>query len=200
MAKIAALVTTLKQTDWQTWVAWSGGFCGCTIATLLAWDIFQGHTPVNGATWLMVLVLDALGLFLLVKAGHHWPPLQIGWTVAATLIFAAVLYTGQAWAWGVVEYSSIAGCLCAALLYFKGGKAIWALYAYLVATYISIIPQAVDYWQEPRPETLYIWVWSATGCALALIGLKREERDQAHMLVPAACLLLNSIMAILVLR
>ncbi len=172
----------------------ASGILGFIIPTYFAWTIYQENIPQNLATWSMILLLDFLGLILVYKDGNKKPFLQIGWCVAATCIVLSILFSNSPWQWGTIETVSVAICLLAVVLWLTMSAHI-ALYAYLVAFFVSSVPLAMDFWYHPQPGTLWVWLWTIGTCGLAIYGA--EKRDMAHTIVPWGAIILNSILAIL---
>lgn len=170
------------------------GVLGFVVPTYFAWTLFKTHVPQNIATWGMVFILDFLGLVLAYKDGNEKPYLQLGWAVASVCILVAVVLSGNPIGWGRTETISVILCSIAIVLWItESARA--ALWAYMAAMYASFFPLMTDYWHEPQPDTLWLWLWTIIGCLLAVLGA--EERDFAHIFVPWAALSLNVIITIL---
>lgn len=174
------------------------GILGFLVAVGFAVDIaMQRVGPQNIATWSMVLALDFIGVVLAFRAGNRKPWLQVGWAMAATLIVAAILFRQHVWEWGWIETASALAFLLALCLWWWKSAA-HGLGAYMLAMYISCIPQGIDYWNTPQPETAYVWLGSAFASFLAVAGAPKH--DYAHVFVPWAAIILNVGFTILVLR
>ena len=170
------------------------GVLGFIIPTYFAWTLYENNTPQNVATWGMVLVLDGLGLILAFKGGNEKPYLQLGWAMAALCIFAAVLLNGNRVMWGWTESVSVLLC-CAAIVLWITKSALVAQWAYMAAMYISFVPLMADYWKEPQPETLWLWLMTIVSCLLAVLGAKKY--NFANLFVPVAATGLNVIITFL---
>lgn len=164
------------------------GVLAFVIPGIFAVDIYVHHLHLNFATWLMVLLLDVLGFLLALKAGNKRPYLQFGWMAAAILIIIAILMNGSSWEWGPIESLSFLFCIVAVIFWLMR-SATSGLWFYLIAIYISFIPQAVSYWHSPDTSTWYLWAGSVFTCILAIIAA--EKHDSAHVLTPWACVILN---------
>ena len=142
----------------------------------------------------MVFVLDLLGLILAFKDGNKKPFMQLGWALAAFCILLAVILNHNQITWGWTEISSVfLGVVAIALwLMWSAEKALWA---YMVAMYLSFVPQAVDYWKEPQPDTLWLWLMSIATCLFAVLGA--EKYNFANLFVPVAAAILNVAITIL---
>jgi len=171
-----------------------GGLLGFIIPTCFAWTLFVSHVPQNIATWGMVFVLDFLGLVLVYKDGNKKPYLQIGWAFASICILSAVAISGNPIGWGQTETISVILCGVSIVLWITM-NARAALWAFMVAMYISFVPLMVDYWEKPQPDTLWLWLWTIISCLLAILGA--EKRDFANTFVPWAAIGLNAIISIL---
>ncbi len=170
------------------------GALGFIIPTYFAWTLYISHEPQNIATWGMVFVLDALGLILAYKGGNKKPYLQIGWAMAAFCIFVAVILNGNIASWGWTETVSVTLC-CMAIVLWITKSALVAQWAYMTAMYISFVPLMADYWRQPQPDTLWLWLWTIASCLLAILGA--EKRDFANTFVPWAAIGLNTIITVL---
>jgi hypothetical protein len=178
----------------KKWLVLLSGILAFLIPTYFAWTVYQQNTPLNIATWLMVLLLDGLGLFLSIKDGNKRPYIQIGWTMAALCIVLAITVNNNPWHWGTMETVSLMLCMIAIVLW-RTLSARTALWAYMGAFYISFFPQIVDYWYSPQPDTLWLWLWTVGTCALAIIGA--EKRNFTNTFVPWGGLALNGLIAVL---
>jgi len=172
----------------------ASGILGFLIPAYFGWTLYITHTPQNIATWGMVLVLDALGLTLAYKDGNKKPYMQLGWALAAVGIFGAVVSSGNEIDWGWIETISVLLCGEAVVLWITM-SARTAQWAYMAAMYISFLPQMVDYWKVPQPDTLWLWLMSLVTCLLAILGA--EKRDFANTFVPLGAGILNLIITVL---
>lgn len=173
------------------------GLIGFFVPALFALDIYKNHLSQNVATWGMVLAIDFLGLLLAYKAGNKRPLLQAGWCVASVLILLAILSNDGLWHWGWVETISVA-CGITSIWLWQAKGAEFGMWPYMLALYISFVPQGVDFWKQPQPETLWLWGWSIVGCIFAIIGA--EKRDFANTFIPWGAAILNVGISIIVLR
>ncbi len=170
------------------------GILGFIIPTYFAWTVYQSDTPQNIATWSMILLLDFIGLVLVIKDGNKKPYLQIGWAAAALCIVLAITLGNSPWHWGWTETASLVLCGIAVLLWLTMSARV-AIWAYMTAMYVSLVPLMVDYWYKPQPETLWLWTWTVGTCLLAIYGA--PKRDFTNTFVPWAAIVLNAIIAIL---
>lgn len=170
------------------------GALGFIVPTYYGWTLYENHSPQNVATWGMVFVLDMLGLILVLKDGNQKPFLQIGWALASICILSAVLLNGSPLGWGRTETISviIASIAIAIWLTWSAEKALWA---YMVAMYVSFYPLMADYWDTPQPDTLWLWLMTVVSCLLAILGA--EKYNFANLFVPIAAIILNIIIAVL---
>lgn len=175
----------------------ASGILAFAAPTYFAWTVFQQAIPQNVATWGLTLLLDALGLFLAVKAGNRKPWLQLGWFLAAFCILAAVLLGNSPWHWGVVESVSVVFCLIAIVLWLTLSPQA-AIFAFITAFIIASIPLMVDYWRVPQPSTTWLWVVTVFTCALSIYGA--EKKDVAHTAIPAGAILQNAFFVFLCVR
>lgn len=170
------------------------GILAFVIPTYFAWTVYQSNTPLNVATWLMILLLDFIGLVLVIKDGNKKPYMQIGWAAAALCIVLAITLGNSPWHWGWTETTSLVLCGVAVLLWLTLSARI-AIWAYMTAMYVSFFPQLLDYWHEPQPDTLVLWIGTVITCLLAIYGA--PKRDFTNTFVPWAAILLNAITAVL---
>lgn len=170
------------------------GVLGFVIPTYFAWTLYADQVPQNIATWSMVFVLDVLGLVLAYRGGNPKPYLQLGWAFAAFCILVAVVLNKSPFKWGWTESASVVlGCVAIVLWLTMNARV--AQWAYMAAMYISFVPLGVDYWKEPQPETLWLWLMTIASCLLAILGA--ERRDFADTFVPWAAIGINVIITIL---
>lgn len=172
----------------------ASGLLGFFITTLFAWTIYRDNIPQNVATWTMIMLLDVLGVILAYKDGNKQPYLQIGWTVAATCVVLAIAFGDSPWQWGQTETISLLLCGVATVLWLMM-SARAALFAYMAAMYLSTVPLIVDYWRQPQSGTLWVWLWTIVGCALAIYGA--PKRDFTYTFVPWAAIVMNGFIALL---
>ena len=177
----------------------ASGAIGAISASVFAGQIHFFKLKVNLATWTMVLILDFVGLALLLAAGNKEPFIQIGWCLAAILIFFAALKNRGDWKWSRTESWSVGACALAVAIWIATGS-VWSLLGYLLAAFISVIPQVAQYWTEKREERIkatWLWVVSAFAILLAIIG---SPKTPEYMIVLLGLLVLNAGMTWLTLR
>lgn len=170
------------------------GFIG---TTYFAWVLYNNNLQQNIASWLMVLLLEIVGLLSTIKDGNKKPYLQIGWAAAALFVVIAITLNNSPWHWGRTESISLFLCVVATslLLTVSARMAVWM---YVGAIYISLFPLMVDYWDKPQPETLWFWIINILACALTVYGA--QKRDFANIFIPWASILQNTIILILCIR
>ncbi len=175
------------------------GIISCGTASWFAWQIMRDKLQVNLATWGMILILDAVGLVLTVLSGNHEPYLQAGWMIAAILIMIAAVLNRGDWEWTGTETICLVCCAAAGGWWVLSGSP-WALAGYVVACYISVVPQAKQYVHDLvlARTTAWIWVVSAGASAIAIMG--QPEFTPQYLLVPIGMCLLNLGMSWLTLR
>lgn len=183
-----------KLKDWALWLSLIIGFA---IPASFAIQIHLEKLTLNIATWGMICLLDILGLILAFKSGNKKPWLQFGWAFAAVCIVIAILINNHTFSFGLVEYVCIA-CSLLAVYFWLTEKAEKGLYPYIIAVYISFIPQAIDYWGAPQPQTWWLWVGSILACVFAIYGA--EKRNFANTFVPWSCIPFNLLGFYLVMR
>jgi hypothetical protein len=172
----------------------ASGVLGFIVPAYFGWTLYISHIPQNIATWGMVFVLDTLGLVLAYKDGNKKPYMQLGWAFAAACIFAAIVSSGNQVDWGWTETIAVILCGIAIILWITESARV-AQWAYMAAMYISFVPQAVDFWNVPQPDTLWLWLMSLATCLLAILGA--EKRNFANTFVPWGAGILNLIITVL---
>jgi hypothetical protein len=194
--------------SFKEFVGFAAGVFGFIVPAVFAVDIYNGAIKnANTATWLMIWVMDITGLWIVVAEGNRKPWLQIGWVFAATSIMTAILIRGGSWKWGNTEFLSLGLCLLAVALWqiLKNGfgkkkeAVIIGLIFQTLATYISVVPQAIDYWKVPAPETWYLWFFSIVSSLMAVYAAE-DRRNPVQVFIPWACAALNVSIWILVIR
>ena len=184
----------------QELALWLSGLIGFAFPFKFAYDIYHNVFVANIVTWLLVLILDVVGLLIAVKEGNKRPYLQLGWAIAAVCIMLAILVRQSTFAIGWVEIASSLLCLLAVILWRTAGQhaAILGFTFQTLAVYVSFIPQAVNYWIKPEPSTWYLWFFTAIGCALAIYA--SPKKDMRHTFIPWGAFILNVAIMMLVLR
>jgi hypothetical protein len=170
----------------------ASGVLSFIVSVYFAWFVFSRNIPQNVASWSMLLVLDVIGLWVAIKSGNNRPYLQIGWTTSALCILVAVLNTSHPVYWGNSETVALVLCSVTIFLWLTTSPKI-ALIMYVLAVYISFLPLAIDYWNIPQRETLWLWVSSVWIGLLAVYGAPRY--DFTHTFVPWTSVLLNTLFA-----
>lgn len=186
---------------WKEAALWGSCVVGFLIPARYAWDVYtQPSIHPNVATWLMILFMDMLGLWMAYAEGNKKPYMQLAWVGGASLITIAILKREGSWDWGIVETVSLGLCFLAISLWKILGKrgVLLGLTLQSTAVYVSFLPQAMYYWARPEPTTWYLWVGSALGCFLAIYG--SQKKDAAHTFIPWASIVLNFGILALVLR
>ena len=182
----------MNTNTWKEWSVGLSGVIGFVAPVIYAWDIYQKNMEQSIATWSMALLLNTIALIMVYRGGNKRPLLQVGWTAASVCIFVAVCLSQSPFRFGWVETVSLA-CCAVAVWVWRTKDARSGLPFYMVAAYVSFIPQVSDFWFKPQPETLYVWLWAIVGCTFAIIGAK--ERNFVSTFVPYGCGALNAIVA-----
>lgn len=181
----------------KEWAVLASGLLAFLVPTYFAWTVYLSQQPQNVASWSMVLLLDVLGLFLVYRDGNKKPYLQLGWVIAAACIVLAITLGGSPWHWGWTESASLFFCGLAIVFWLILSARV-ALFAYMAAMYIAFVPLMADYWKEPQPGTLWLWLLTIATCMLAIYGA--EKRDFPNTFVPWGAIVLNGAISWLCIR
>jgi hypothetical protein len=135
----------------------------------------------------MILLNNAVGLAILFRKDKETaekPYLQMGWFGSSFLVVLAIYFGPNAhtWHWGTVESVSFGACGIALLFRLVKNVAA-AMTAYICAVFISTIPIALDYWHQPQPSSIWLWVSTLVACPLAIYGATQRTRSYVTMLV-----------------
>ncbi|MEK7639229.1 MAG: hypothetical protein AAB388_03665 [Patescibacteria group bacterium] len=177
----------------------TSGIIGFLSTSVFAGQIQFLRLKVNLATWVMIAVMNYIGLAMVLAAGNTEPYIQIGWCLGATLVLLAALNNRGDWKWTHVETWSMVACGLAVLVWVMT-KSVWALFGYILAAYISVVPQVLQYWKQNRDErkgTAWLWIASSIAIVLAVVG---SPLTPEYLIVLIGLLVLNLTMAWLALR
>lgn len=174
------------------------GLIGFAVPTTFGIWLLNAGQAQSIASWAMWTALDLTTLILAIKAGNKKPWLPLGWTIAATFVLIAVIYTGGNWKFGAVEYLSAAGVIIAAYYWIKD-KAGMGLWACAIAMFISGLPIAFDYWKNPQQETWWVWVGTVIACTLTISSASKIS-DIKQTLVPTSALIYNLMLLAILFR
>jgi hypothetical protein len=180
-----------------------GAVIGCATAVLYALRISQGKEPANLATWAIVWVLDIVGLYLAYATGNHEPYIQIGWVFAASLIVLAAWKQKGDWVWSKTESWVLTLCTVSMGIWVLSGDVVISLGGYILAAWLSAVPQARDYIKNPKAASASAWVWQVSIVSMAFTLASKfvtGKTGAEHTLVYYALTLMNIVMAMLCMR
>jgi hypothetical protein len=160
----------------------ASGIVGFSVTVAFGfWLLLQPNSQsLNVASWAMWTLLDGVVVMLAIRsekerikkdptAVFSWPYLFIGWTVAAVLVTASMLWNGAVWQIGFAEIVSMIAVAVATYLWWTN-KWGMGLIACAIAMFIAGIPQIVNFWQAPAPATWWLWTFTGLACILSLAG------------------------------
>lgn len=162
-----------------------------------AWRVWKQHEQANLATWGVILVLDAVGLYLAYATGNHEPYLWIGWCFAAALVLAAAWVRRGNVSWSTTETVVIGICILSVLTWVATSSKAISITGYLTAACVAAIPQAKDYWRDPLTARKSAWMWASSCVAIGLslaAQLIKDDTDFAHMIILDVLFVANAIM------
>jgi hypothetical protein len=180
-----------------------GAVIGSAAAFWYGIRIFLNKEKANLATWLIVFFLDLVGLYLAFATGNDEAYIQIGWCAAATVILIATWYRKGAWVWSSTETWVLLVCIASVVIWLSSNAVVMSLLGYIMAAFLSVVPQAKDYWKNPAVAKKSAWLWQVSIVAIcfsiaakAVLGKYGFE----HMFVYYALLWLNVMMTWLCMR
>ncbi len=180
-----------------------GTMLGSLAASLYGIRVWMGKEEANLATWLIVLLLDLVGVYLAFVTGNDEPYIQIGWCFAAALIATAAWLRKGSWQWTGTETMVLVLCVASMAIWTISESAYFSLAGYLTAAYLSAFPQGRDYLRDPKAARKSAWVWQVSIVAI-LFPLSAKFVEQkygmGHTLIYYALIVLNMIMAGLCMR
>ncbi len=136
-----------------------GAVLGSLAACLYAMRVWLKKERANLATWTIVLVLDFAGLYLAYATGNDEPYIQLGWCVAAILIVLAAWLRKGDWLWTRTETIVLVICAVSVGVWLTSEAVALSLIGYLLAVFLSAVPQARDYLRHPDVARKSAWVW-----------------------------------------
>lgn len=180
-----------------------GAVLGSLAACFYAVRVWLKYERANLATWAIVLVLDVVGLYLTYATGNHEPYIQIGWCVAALLIVIAAFVRKGDWHWALIDTAVLIICAVSVAIWLTSEAVLASLLGYLIAAFLSALPQARDYVRHPDVARKSAWVWQVSVIAILFpLAAKYVEGKTGveHTLVYWALIGLNVIMSTLCMR
>jgi hypothetical protein len=180
-----------------------GAVLGSLAAGIYGYRIWLGKEKGNVATWFIALILDIAGLYLAYAAGNDQPYIQMGWCVAAFIIFMGAWARKGDWVWTRIDTAVLIICGLSVAVWLMSSVKLISLSGYLVAVYVSAVPQARDYLRDPATARKSAWVWQVSMVAIMFpLAAKLIEQKYGieHTLLYFAFIVLNMIMAALCMR
>jgi hypothetical protein len=175
------------------------GIIGGTVSFLnifwFAIQTYQGKNPVqNIASWLMWDVIDAIALFITIKAGKPiWLPLS--YVLGASSVIVVIIMRGK-WRWTGWETSYAIAALLAIAVWLTQKSDI-GLLAGAVAINIAGISIYVDMIKAPEPKTFYLWFFTAVAGVITLFG---SDWTFGGTVIAWSSIIYNSSLAMVVIR
>lgn len=185
------------------WLNIFGAVLGSLAAGLYGIRVWLGKEKANLATWSIVLLLDVVGLYLTYVTGNHEPYIQLGWCFAATLIVIAAWVRKGDWLWTRTETVVLVLCIVSVTVWLTSEAVLVSLIGYLMAAYLSVVPQAKDYLRHPEVARKSAWVWQVSIVAILFplaAKLVEQKYGIGHTLIYYALVVLNVLMATLCMR
>ena len=147
----------------------AGALIGSVGAFLYALRIMMRQEQANTATWIIIVLQDFAGLYLVYSAGNTRPYIQIGWCISGSLILLASLRSmSNRWLLGWTEIWSIMICFAAIIIWLISKSATISLAFYGLSIIVSLIPQAKDYFKDPSSARKSAWIWWVSTVAISL--------------------------------
>lgn len=148
------------------WLNIFGAVLGSLAAGLYGIRVWLGKEKANLATWSIVLLLDVVGLYLSYVTGNDEPYIQLGWCLAATLTVIAAWARKGDWLWRKTETIVLVLCIVSVAVWLTSEVVLVSLLGYLVAAYLSVLPQAKDYLRHPEVARKSAWMWQVNLVAI----------------------------------
>ncbi len=180
-----------------------GALLGSAAACLYAVRVWLKKERANLATWSIVLILDVVGLYLTYATGNHEPYIQIGWCIAATLIVIAAFVRKGDWLWTQTDTLVLVTCAISVAVWLTSEAILASLLGYLLAAFLSVLPQAKDYLRHPEAARKSAWMWQVGIIAILFplaAKLVEDKPGIEHTLIYYALIGLNVAMAVLCMR
>ncbi len=182
-------------------LSYSAGILVAIAATGYAYQVFRAHLHANMATWFMVVLVDSLGLVLALETGNSSPTIHTVWVVTDILICLAILHNTAHWHWKTIETLSLVACALSLALWLSAGEeSSISLYAYLVACVFTLLPQAIQYWNNRTLAKRSAWLWIVNSIALVMTILSVQDLTAGYSIVSLGLLTLNLAMVLIALR
>jgi hypothetical protein len=180
-------------------LSYTAGFLVAIAATGYAFQVYRAHLHANMATWLMVVIIDSLGLILALATGNSSPAIHVVWVVTDVLICIAIFRNIAHWHWKKLETLSLAACLLSLTLWLVSSSSL-SLYAYLIACACTLLPQAIQYWHNKTLARKSAWLWIVNSIALVMTILSVESLTPEYSIVSLGLLTLNLLMVLIAVR
>jgi len=180
-----------------------GAVLGSLAAGLYGVRIWLGKEKANLATWSIALTLDFLGLYLAYATGNDEPYIQMGWCAATLIIVIGAWARKGDWVWTNIDTAVLGICALSVVVWLTSNAALVSLSGYLLAAYVSAVPQARDYLRDPVTARKSAWVWQISIVAIMFsLAAKLVEQKYGieHTLLYYAFIVLSMIMAALCMR
>ncbi len=170
-----------------------------SIATIVfAYILYAKGIHLNLTTWLLILLLDSIGLILVYKGGDTRPWLLIGWTTAALCVVIAIIITGGRVTLTAVEAITLSLAVFAIWQWLRSGKPVIGLRWQSIAMWLSSLPMLYDFWRQPQPWTWWLWAITIICCVTEVAAT--DDRSEIKILVQLSAIGLNTIALGLVLH
>jgi hypothetical protein len=158
----------------RVYLSYTAGILVSIVATAYAIQIYKEHLHVNIATWMMIVLIDILGLVLAFSTGNAQPSIHIAWLVTDTLILVTAVSMRANWHWRYIETICLI-LFVTSLAWWHFDDSVWSIVGYLVACFFTLLPQAIQYWHDRRLAKKSAWIWIMNSIAIVMTLLSLHE-------------------------
>lgn len=158
-------------------------------------QVWRGKMVLNGATFVMWGLLDAIAAASIYVKGGNWL-LPAAYVLGCALVIAAIIKV-KSFTWTKVETFTAFLVFISMMVWWISGP-VMATVASTAGVVIAGLPQTWDIWRKPEQSTL--WVWAAYAFVNILSTIAGKDWSISERLYPGSCAVLTIVMVALTLR
>ncbi len=183
----------------RVYLSYTAGILVSIVATAYAIQIYKERLHVNIATWMMIVLIDVLGLVLAYSSGNAQPSIHIAWLVTDTLILGTALIMRANWHWRYIETISLV-MFVTSLAWWHFVDSVWSILGYLVACFFTLLPQAIQYWHHRPLAKKSAWIWIMNSIAIVMTLLSLQDISFEYSVAALGLLVMSLAMVMIALR